>query len=69
VPLELPKLPKVADLVDVVVALDVRITELEQYVARNDGRITSLEGRTAASTAALKAQFDRDRWLGKLRRR
>lgn len=59
--LDLPKVPKVADLVDALVALDAR-------VSHNDARITTLEGRQAADAATLKAQLDRDRWLSKLRR-
>lgn len=41
--IELPKNPKIADLVTALQALDTRLTVIEPYPTRNDARITALE--------------------------
>lgn len=50
--------------------LEDRVTALEAYVARNDARITVIEGRQEtglAGVAKLNEEARRDRWLRTLR--
>lgn len=61
---------------DGVPVLEERVAVLEEYVARNDARITAIEGRQAAAIAGARREFDaakedrqRERWLATLRRR
>lgn len=61
---------------DSVPELEDRVAALEKYVARNDARISAIEGRQAAAIsgatremAAARSARQRDRWLDTLRRR
>ena len=72
---ELPKAPKVSDLVDVVVALDARVTELEGIASTNRARLDAIDERAGRIRAAgrrelehLKRQVNRERWVRGRRR-
>ena len=56
--LNLPKNPKIDDLVGVISSQDERLTELEAYVTRNDERITRLETYAAQVIAERGRQID-----------
>lgn len=56
--LELPKNPKIDDLVTVIGKIDERISALEAYVTRNDARITRLETYAAQVIAERGRQID-----------
>jgi chromosome segregation ATPase len=64
-PLNLPKIPGIADIITAVTELDGRITQLdgritqlEAYVTRNDTRITNLEQAWAAIAAERTARIE-----------
>lgn len=66
--LELPKNPKLDDVVGA-------LAELDQQVAHNDARISELEGAQRAGELEgqrqieqLKSQLERERWAARYRR-
>ncbi len=70
--LELPKNPKVVDLVEVVVSLDGRISELEGIAASNRARLDALDAGVDSrrrEVEGIRARLDRERFVGKLGRR
>ena len=55
--LNLPKNPKIEDLIGLLTNLDERVTALEQYVGHNDQRITQLETTWAQVAAERTARI------------
>lgn len=51
--IQLPKVPKIADLVQAVQELDTRLAAIEGYPQRNDARITALEDKTQQTEHGL----------------
>jgi hypothetical protein len=69
---EIPKTPKLPDLVEVVVALDARVSELEGIAASNRARLDSLDAGVDSrrrEVEGIRARLDRERFVGKLGRR
>ena len=69
--LELPKIPKIADLVPVLVVLDERVSELEHIAASNKARLDALGSGVSdrqQEIGRLRSEVERERWHAKFRR-
>lgn len=69
--LELPKIPKITDLVDAVGVLDGRVSALELIAASNKARLDALGDGVSdrqREIDRLRSEVERERWHSRFRR-